>query len=193
MYYKYIEEFLTKEECEAIIEFGDSHELQRLTAVKKNPDGTFQAWKPCEDKLHRRSGTYFRPSVIESNKLINNVQKKTIDLLNKELPFKNTTFTHIRTLTFNKYVEGDFLNTHQDLHELNDGASITVLYQLNDDYEGGHVTYVDNDEKTRIVKKKQGSVFLFDPSIFHSVQTITKGVRFSMNSWPSIKQTKSLL
>jgi predicted 2-oxoglutarate/Fe(II)-dependent dioxygenase YbiX len=72
------------------------------------------------------------------------------------------------------------------------GATITYIIQLNDEYDDGYVKYVINDEQYTI-QKKQGSVFIFDSNIVHSVDNITAGIRYSLNVWPSCIKQKSLI
>ena len=43
------------------------------------------------------------------------------------------------------------------------------------------------------VNKKQGSIFVFDSNLLHSVNTITNGLRYSINVWPSKIIKKSLI
>jgi predicted 2-oxoglutarate/Fe(II)-dependent dioxygenase YbiX len=49
------------------------------------------------------------------------------------------------------------------------------------------------NEDEHFVEKKQGSVFIFDSNIQHSVDKVTFGERFSLNVWPRKKIKKSLI
>ena len=63
---------------------------------------------------------------------------------------------------------------------------------MNDQYEDGDVKYIVN-EIEHSVPKKEGSVFIFDSNIVHSVKEITSGVRYSINVWHSKIIKKSLI
>ena len=81
-----------------------------------------------------------------------------------------------------------------DIHEIEFGATITVIYQLNDNYDEGFVTYKlsENGEEHK-VPKKEGSIFVFDSTLLHSVSEIKGGKRYSMNSWPTFRILKKSL
>ena len=75
-----------------------------------------------------------------------------------------------------KYTENNFLEWHID-----DGASnrsrVSMLYYLNDDYEGGELEFANFDG---LIKPKKGDIIIF-PSSFaykHRVRKVTKGVRY---------------
>lgn len=192
LYSKFIENFLTNEECDSIIKFGKQFELKRLTDVIKTPNGEFVNI-PNRDINSKRSGTYFDTDIISKNKILNSVAEKTISTLNELTPYKNITYTSLPKLTFNEYPPGDFLKLHKDLHEFELGATLTVIYQLNDDYTMGDVIYHKNNTEYRLPKKK-GSIFVFDSMIPHAVLEVENGIRYSMNSWPGSKiQKKSLV
>lgn len=92
----------------------------------------------------------------------------------------------LSAIRFNRYPEGTRLKLHYDhIHSVFDGNRkgipvISVIGQLNDDYEGGEV--VINKE---VIPLKQGDVLLF-PSVFlypHEILTVTKGERVSFVGW----------
>ena len=111
---------------------------------------------------------------------------------NQLSPFKGVEYNKIQNYSFNRYGIGDFLDWHPDSHEILNGATITYIIQLNEDYGNGEVKYRMNDIDY-VVNKKQGSVFIFDSNIVHSVDKVTEGERYSINVWPSKTIKKSLL
>lgn len=190
MYNKLIENFLSKEECEAIIKIGESTDLQRLKSVNQNNDSSYTL-STNEDYFHKRSGSYLREDELTIPE-INSVINKTLSFLKNNPPFKGIEYESVRALTFNKYVEGDFLKSHRDRHEIEFGATLTIIYQLNDDYEGGEVVY-EIEQKEYTLPKKQGSIFLFEPNIKHGVLKLSSGVRYSLNMWPTSKASQKSL
>jgi hypothetical protein len=189
MFIKYIEDFLNEEECNLIISLGESIGLiQMKSSLIVNGKLVEQN---VEYNGNKRTGCYF----IEDNlnlPVIKNLTNKIIDLSNRLNPFNGIIYNGVTKYSFNKYGIGDFLDWHPDNHEILDGATITYIIQLNHDYENGEVKYKLNDIEYS-VKKKMGSIFIFDSNIVHSVNQITNGVRYSMNVWPSKIIKKSLI
>lgn len=189
MFLKYVDNFLSKEECDSIIEMGESVGLSQMKSSlivngnlieeNVNYDG------------NKRMGCYFYDDLLETP-LIKNLSNKILELSNNLNPFKGVIYDRIPKYSFNRYGIGDFLDWHPDKHEILNGATITYIIQLNDDYENGDVKYNINGAEIS-VPKKTGSVFIFDSNIVHSVDKITKGVRYSINVWPAKTIKKSLL
>lgn len=79
-----------------------------------------------------------------------------------------------------KYVSGGELPPHQDIGV--SSRSLSVLSYLNDDYEGGEISF---PQSNITLKPKAGSIVFF-PSNFIYVHTIAKmknGVRYAIPSW----------
>lgn len=191
LYNKFIENFLTNEECDSIIKFGKQFDLKRLSDVRRTPSGEF-IHISNEYVNSKRSGTYFDNDIISKNEILNSIAERTITTLNDLSPYKNIVYTSLPKLTFNEYPPGDFLKLHKDLHEAEFGATLTVIYQLNDNYDVGDIIYYIDDKEYKLPKKK-GSIFVFDSMIPHAVLEIKDGIRYSMNSWPSSKIEKKSL
>lgn len=189
MFTKYVEGFLTKDECEEIIQLGKSSELLRMKSSR------FVNGKLVEQNVeydnNKRTGCYFIGDTLDAP-ILKNLSKKIIELSNQINPFNGVTYEDIVSYSFNQYCEGDFLDWHSDNHEVLNGATITYIVQLNDDYTDGYVKYMLNEDE-HFVEKKQGSVFIFDSNIQHSVDKVTFGERFSLNVWPRKKIKKSLI
>jgi len=187
MFIKYIENFLTKEECKQIILLGESVGLIQMKSSR------IINGKLIEENVNysgnKRMGCYFYDDLLE-NELLKNITNKIIELSNNLNPFKGLYYTKVPKYSFNRYGEGDFLEWHSDKHEILNGATITFIIQLNDEYEGGYVKYI-TDKTNHIIPKKTGSVLIFDSNIVHSVDEVIKGTRYSLNVWPNkiIKQS----
>jgi predicted 2-oxoglutarate/Fe(II)-dependent dioxygenase YbiX len=124
--------------------------------------------------------------------LLVNISKRIIDLSNEIKPFNSVEYVRISKYSFNRYGDGDFLEWHEDRHEIINGATITYIIQLNDDYEDGLVKYMLEGVEYDVPKIK-GSVFIFDSNILHSVDKIKSGKRYSLNVWPSSTKKISLI
>lgn len=189
MFTKFIEDFLTKDECDFLISLGESTGLQQMKSSKIVNGILIE--KGVEYIGNKRMGCYFINEIL-SNPTLLSISNKLISISNNLNPYKGITYTSIPKYSFNRYSMGDFLEWHEDRHEIINGATITFIIQLNDDYENGNVKYkIDNMEY--IVEKKQGSIFIFDSNIEHCVDNITNGTRYSINVWPSSVKKISLL
>lgn len=190
MFTKYIENFLTHRECDDLIRIGESCELQSMKSSK------IVNGKVVDQNLqysgNKRMGCYFIDDMLKMP-ILENISDKIIALSNSLNPFKSIEYIGVPKYSFNKYSDGDFLDWHEDKHEIINGATITYIIQLNDDYEGGYVRYLINDGIEYRVPKSKGSVFIFDSNVLHSVDVVDSGYRYSINVWPSCNKTVSLI
>jgi predicted 2-oxoglutarate/Fe(II)-dependent dioxygenase YbiX len=140
---------------------------------------------------NKRLGGYFKNELLEIP-IIEKLSNKIIKLSNELNPFNGVIYTGVSKYSFNRYEVGDFLDWHSDGHEILNGATLTYIIQLNDNYDDGDIKYRINDVEYSINKKK-GSVFVFDSNTSHSVEKITNGTRYSINVWPSKTIKKSII
>ena len=84
-----------------------------------------------------------------------------------------------------KYTPGGKYTVHTD-HFSSCTRHLSVIINLNNDYEGGDLIFTDQKEKeVKRLKLGKGSIVFF-PSNFlypHSIKPITKGTRYSIVSW----------
>jgi hypothetical protein len=189
MFNKFISNFLTIDECNFLISLGESIGLEQMKSSKLINGKIIEAG--VDYSGNKRMGCYFVNDVLH-NSDVSIISDKILSLSNKLNPYKGVTYTNIKKYSFNRYSTNDFLDWHEDKHEIISGATITFIIQLNTDYIGGDVKYIING-KTHYVPKEQGSVFIFDSNITHSVDTIQSGLRYSINVWPSKQLKKELL
>lgn len=189
MFNKLIENYLTKEECESIITLGKNTGVFKMTSSKFINGKYVEA--ALNENTNKRKGCYFVDELLKLPEL-NQLSYKILKTLNELKIFNGIEYNSVPKYSFNEYSEGDFLTWHADLHEILYGASITVIFQLNDDYDGGEIMYaVEGFEYS--VPKKQGSIFIFDSNILHSVNKVNSGFRYSLNVWPSKIDKKSII
>jgi hypothetical protein len=95
--------------------------------------------------------------------------------------------TKVSTIDALKYEEGGFYTPHHD-HHSSAPRTLSMILFLNNDYEGGEVTFYNpTKELTKVmsVSPKPGRVIVW-PSNFlypHSVEKVTKGKRYTVVSW----------
>jgi PKHD-type hydroxylase len=189
MYNLYVEDFLTNSECEELINGIKQTELKPMSS-SKIVNGVLID-EAVNEYTNKRKGTYITGPTIGDIKY-QSLTKKLISFVNNEKIFNGVEYIGISKYTFNQYGKGDFLDWHKDSHEIMYGATLTIIIQLNDDYDGGEVEYTINDKVYKLPKKR-GSIFLFDPNIDHSVSKIEEGTRYSINAWPNKKINKVLI
>lgn len=104
--------------------------------------------------------------------------------------FYNIKFPHLNTKKLNqidllKYSVGGKYEIHTD-HTYVGRRHVSVIMNLNDDYEGGDLIFTDQKNKEiKRLKLNKGSIVFF-PSNFmypHGIQPITKGTRYSIVAW----------
>ena len=99
MYNKFIPNFLTKEECDKIIELGKKTNLQRLKSVTWK-DGKTE-YSDNEDGYHKRSGSYFGKDDIKNIQELKSLTNNVIKKLNKLNIYSNGKFNTIEKYTMN--------------------------------------------------------------------------------------------
>lgn len=189
MFVKYIEDFLTIDECSFLIELGKSIGLEKMTS-SKFVNGVYTE-SGLNENTNKRKGCYFVDDTLQLPK-VKSISDKIISKLNELKPFNGVNYIGVPKYSFNEYSEGDFLDWHSDTHEIMYGASSTIIFQLNDDYDGGDVLYMIDGIEYK-VPKKQGSILVFDSNIPHCVDRLNNGIRYSLNVWPSKEIKKSVI
>jgi Rps23 Pro-64 3,4-dihydroxylase Tpa1-like proline 4-hydroxylase len=189
MFYKFIQNFLSKEECDYIISIGETNGLHQMKSSKIINGVVMES--DIEYDGNKRMGGYFVDDILLDSH-IKSISDKILSISNELNPFNGVTYTSIPKYSFNRYSDGDFLDWHEDKHEIINGATITLIIQLNDSYDGGLVKYNINKVEYSI-PKEMGSVFIFDSNISHSVDMIQSGLRYSLNVWPTSAKKVSLL
>ena len=99
--------------------------------------------------------------------------------------FSQMESSKINQIDLLKYSPGGKHEIHVD-HNTNNPRCLSIIMNLNDDYEGGDLVFTDQKEKEiKRLKLGKGSIVFF-PSNFmypHGIQPITKGTRYSIVSW----------
>ena len=81
----------------------------------------------------------------------------------------------------------DVSNISQDFTQKNCELVRKLSFSLqlsdSDDYEGGNVQFIDENEKSFFAPRKKGTIVLFDSRIRHRVLKVKSGVRKSIVGW----------
>ena len=102
-----------------------------------------------------------------------------------KIKFPKMTSSKINQIDLLKYKKGEKYTIHTD-HYTTTNRHLSIIMNLNNDYEGGDLVFTDQKEKEiKRLKLGKGSIVFF-PSNFmypHSIQPITKGTRYSIVAW----------
>jgi len=174
----YWDNAFTKEECERIIELGNSKTQKQATTrggdvskVRKSE----VAWLYPSDDL---DWAYRRLTDVITN-------------LNERF-FKFDLFGATEGFQFTKYTApGGKYGQHIDSAQGNLVRKLSFTLQLSDpkDYKGGDLCLYLSD-KPEVMKREQGYVALFPSYVLHEVKPVTQGTRYSLVSWITGKPFK---
>lgn len=182
--YTMVSEFLTKEECDMILDFSlNELELVPSEILTDYTDGNVNT------KI-RESNQVFYPYYKKFPFLL----KKMSELLNQhifvkgfDLDFEESQFQ------FTEYHPGGHFDWHIDVS----GKKITdydrycsLVIQLNDDYIDGDLQIKDVNNETLTVDKGTGNLILFLSNITHRVVPVKSGIRYTLVNWVKLKQRK---
>lgn len=147
---KEIENVLTKQECEILIEHS-KNQLKKLTTVGSN------------NNYRVGDGTWIFSPVICENVDINLKIKKLV-FEQTSLPIENQEAIHV----VNYKIGGEYKEHHDFFHATSEDfnnhvsrggqRSYSLLFYLNDDFDGGETKFVKDN---LIIKPKQGKLLMW--------------------------------
>jgi predicted 2-oxoglutarate/Fe(II)-dependent dioxygenase YbiX len=117
-----------------------------------------------------------------------NYIKKEIERLYSfyKAKFPKMATSKINQIDLLKYSKGGKYEIHTDHSMTKSTRHLSVIINLNDNYEGGDLIFTNQKEKEiKRLKLGKGSIVFF-PSNFmypHGIQPITKGTRYSIVAW----------
>jgi PKHD-type hydroxylase len=201
-YYYYFQSVLTPRFCDELIKYGTSQqELLALTGgqTSKLNEGKNLTDKDLKDLKKKRDSNItwlsdrwiykeIQPYIHQANKLAN----------------WNFEWSYSEACQFTKYKLNQFYDWHRDTwdapyntpNDLNTHGKIrklSVTCSLSDpkDYKGGELEFnfrdSDPDKKQEIRKCKEilprGSIIVFPSHVWHRVNPVTEGTRYSLVIW----------
>jgi len=177
-----VDDLLTNEECDFIInEFGKTkiykeHSFESTSSEMKYGTVDITSLVPNTEA--------FNLVHTATNHLIHEYSQylKELDIMWVDRMMYDLAYSHNYRLL--KYSEGQSIHDHVDKDDFTFG---TASLALNDGYEGGLFRFFKGKHKARI-KKKQGMIFPAANYFIHGVAPITRGVRWSINSFLGSEQ-----
>jgi PKHD-type hydroxylase len=175
-------QFLTKEECNIILNFSLENlmltpskviynDVEEINGVRKSNQVFFSYYKQFPFLLEKIS------------KLLN----KYINVKGFDLDFEHSEFE------FTEYNVGNHFNWHKDIY----GEEITnydrycsLVIQLNNDYEEGNLQIKGNQNETLTVENGTGNLILFLSNIQHRMLPVKSGVRYTLVNWVRLIEKK---
>ena len=184
-----IPNFLTHEECNGLINEFENRKDESFLEGSLN-------YKTNQQQTSTFKVVSLSPKTNNFN-LIKSKTKKAIDLYLEYLDKPKYFFTHLlkQNLKFShsyrimKYEKGAQIHPHSD-HDL--GIYGSISFNLNDGYEGGEFKFF-NGNHTISLNKGDALIFPADYFWVHEVSKVTKGERYSINSFLLNHPYESLL
>jgi|TARA_R100000655_G_scaffold89327_1_gene129786 predicted 2-oxoglutarate/Fe(II)-dependent dioxygenase YbiX len=110
------------------------------------------------------------------------------DVIQQKLQHIRETYPYMHKATFDtglqliRYQQGHKFKEHID-HYGGGQRTLTVIFLINDDYEGGHFTFWNNFYSLKNCVRGDAIVFPSNLCFPHQVKPITQGVRYSLITW----------
>ena len=172
MFIRTLNKFLTKEECNSIVE---EFSKVNLFTAGVGADYTGEKLKKVRDS---------EVVMVE----IDWIKSKLESVLKNEIQFKGYELDEIEKFQFTKYTNGGHYDWHTDTGLNFEYRFCSIVIQLNDTYSGGELLYKDYDSTEVEFEKGIGNLFIFSSSAEHKVNPITNGIRYSLVSWIKLKE-----
>ena len=181
VFIKQINNFLTKEECDFIINKGIHDSTLKESEIYTDKTGSV-----IDYKLRKSKQSYLD---------LPEIKERIFNYISNEIKIKGKKLKELeKKFHFLKYDIDSHFNWHTDSNDTNINQRFcTIVIQLNEDYEGGELLY----KKDSIFEFERGigNLYIFNSSLEHAVRPITKGVRYSIVLWFGLIEdnTKTLL
>lgn len=175
--------FLTKEECNEILNFS-------LEQLKLNPAEVITSNANKNDNGGRKSNTAFYPYYKKFPFLLEKISK----LLDQHISVKGFDLDYERSdFQFTEYNTGGYFDWHRDVY----GDKITnydrycsLVIQLNDEYENGDLQIKESSDEIITVERGAGNLILFLSGIEHRVTSVRSGTRYTLVNWVRLVEKK---
>jgi predicted 2-oxoglutarate/Fe(II)-dependent dioxygenase YbiX len=169
------ENFLTKEECALILnKYKNELELKPGLVGSNNVDA-------------RKSSVAF----IDN---IDSIDHKLKECLRNLIHVKGFEVTGLGPYQFTEYKVNDYYDWHTDSSKTGETKNryVSIVIQLNDEYEGGYLQIKDESgDNTIQLDKGTGRMYIFFSNLRHRVMKVTSGTRYSLVNWVSLKEIEN--
>jgi PKHD-type hydroxylase len=168
--YNTIPNFLSKKECEDLLQFSLTKELKPALVGDSE----------MVNLKSRKSNVFFYDYSLD----FPNLNEKLIEIFKKEVNVKgyNIDFTN-NMFQFTEYTTDGYYHWHTDSDAVMKERYCSMVIQLNEEYTGGELQIKDADDNEITLEKGLGNFFLFYSHLTHRVKPITTGTRYSLVNW----------
>lgn len=175
--FKVFENVFSKEECNQILNKCLNESILKIAEVYDN-----KSMNTVID-VSKRKCKVAEIDLGELNNIIIKNLKEYFDVKGYDFKISNYQFT--------KYQNGDYFNWHTDSSGgVYNERILTIVIQLNDEYEGGEFE-LEIDGKVYSLKKGIGNLFAFSSLTKHRIKEIKNGVRYSIVNWLELEIQKN--
>jgi prolyl 4-hydroxylase len=176
---------LTEEECKQFIKITEE------MGYEDAPISTFSGMVLDTDFRNNKRVIW---QLKENNKLMETIYQRIKKEIPKELKLHNTTYVPVglnERLRFYRYKGDEIFNLHYDgcfPRNSKELSILTFIIYLNEDFEGGHTTFVNRKEQELAkVKPVTGSCLMFchgshEDSPLHEGSKCSKGTKYVLRS-----------
>lgn len=182
-----IENYLSPEQCAAIVEVAQRSEHEPLTIVDLENTTADQVVRKLDDGRV----TDQVDLATEQHLLDNIIRAAVTETIALEQGAKFEWFEQPQLL---RYTQGSFYGTHADSENYDFEAEhwrkdldrdISMLLYLNDEFEGGKIYFANFDFK---IRPKAGMLVFFpsDSRYRHAAEEVTAGLRYAIVSWTAL-------
>jgi len=177
--YTTINNFLTSEECNLIVRFSLDKGLKPALTGKNSEKTT---------KI-RDSNVFFYNYTNE----FPNLNTKLIEIFKKEVNVKGFDIDFTNNLfQFTEYKTSGHYGWHTDSSNvMYPERYCSMVIQLTDDYDGGELQIMDENDKEITLDRGLGNLFLFYSYITHRVKPVITGTRYSLVNWFKLTQKEN--
>jgi predicted 2-oxoglutarate/Fe(II)-dependent dioxygenase YbiX len=176
--YEVIQQFITKEECDFIIDKC----LNELELIDAPVYDNVSSVRLIEDK--RKSKIAFTNGLDDIGNKISKKLSELIEIKGFSLKLYNFQFT--------KYENGDFFDWHTDSSDtMYKERFLTIVIQLSDAYIGGEFQLMLNNDEEITMESGVGNLFIFPAATKHRVKEIINGTRFSIVNWIHLEKIEN--
>jgi len=185
--YKILPSFLTKDECDLLLDFSLKNLKLGVAELANTTDESVNTydnmWRKSNIAWHKYYETF--PFLYEklSKVLIDEISVKGFDLDYLASPFQ-----------FTEYKVGDYFHWHRDtLGKVvtQEDRYCSMVIQLNDKYDGGNLELKISDTDILKVERGVGDLIIFLSNIEHRVTDVKVGDRYTLVNWVGLKKVNN--
>jgi len=176
-----IDNFLTVEECSIILE------KYKLELKLEQAEVTINGVDTSSESM-RKSSVGF----IDNIEILDGKIKTKLEELIKVKGFK---VTGLGPYQFTEYKVGGFYDWHTDSSDIYKNRFVSIVLQLNNEYDGGCLELNVGDGNKNIIKLEKGigNLCIFYSNLLHRVTPVTEGVRYSLVNWIQLEPKENFV